>query len=75
MSEVHKPDLVLTVPGREDKTLTLDPPQGRDSFRIVACSYRTQSLSMPTPEPSFSHFGAIVHTVVTMLLVWWTRHP
>lgn len=44
MAETNKPELNLYVAGQEDSTWAVDPPPGRDSFRIVVHCRRDRTL-------------------------------
>jgi hypothetical protein len=52
MAQTSKPDLNLWVLGQEDSTYTwaLDPPPGRDSFRIVVHCRQAQDATSPKPR-------------------------
>ena len=76
MAHHSKPDLNLYVAGQEDSTYTwvLDPPPGRNSFRIVVHSLRPLHVPSPKAHSSSNYFGAIAHIVLTILTFWRKGH-
>lgn len=61
MTQTSKRDLTLYVGCQEDCTHTwaLDPPPGRNSFRIVVHCRRAQNGASPKPRSWSSYFDAI----------------
>ena len=76
MARMNKPELVLCVGGQEDNTHTwvLDPPPGRDSFRIVMCGRRAQVAPSLKPRSWVRYLGAIAQAVLPMFALWRTGH-
>lgn len=70
------PDLVLCSGSPQETTQTwpVDPPAGRNSFRIVVCGKRTQRMSPAKPHSRFRYLTTIVHTLLPMLAFWRTAH-
>ena len=68
-------NLHLCVPGQESFTGTwvLDPPLGRDSFRIVVHCRQTKPVASARPRLSSSHLAAVVHAVLSLFAFWHTR--
>ena len=66
MTQTNKPELDLYVASHEDCTHTwvLDPPPGRNSFRIVVHCRRAQHVPLPKPHSRSGYFGAIAHLLL-----------
>lgn len=72
----NNPELVLCSGSPQDSTHTwaLDPPPGRNSFRIVVCGKRTQGVSPAKPHSRFRYLTTIAHALLPMLAFWRTGH-
>ena len=72
---VAQPDLHLWVSGQEDCTGTrvLNPPLGRNSFRIVVHCRQMKSVASARPRSSSSHLAAAVHALLSLFVFWHTR--
>jgi hypothetical protein len=76
MVETNNPDLNLYAAGQEGIMYTwiLNPPLGRNSFRIVVHSRRPLHAASPKRQAWSRNFGAITHVVLTILTFWRTGH-
>lgn len=74
MAPRNKSDLDLCPGSPEDSThaWVLDPPPGRNSFRIVVCGQRTSGAPTSKPRARFRYLGALVHGLLPMLAFWRT---
>ena len=73
MGPRNKPELVLCSGSSEDSThaWVLDPPPGRNSFRIVVYGKRTQGVSPTKPHSRFRYLGTIAHALLLPILAFW----
>jgi hypothetical protein len=69
MAHTDKPDLNVYPDGQEGSTYTwvLDPPPGRNSFRIVVHSRRSLHAPSLKAQSWSSYFGAIAQLLLTIL--------
>jgi hypothetical protein len=68
-------DLVLysECDGNGPTTWVLDPPEGRDSFRIVVHCRPVKPVPQSKPSAWSSHFSAVVHAVLSLFALWHAR--
>ena len=75
MAQTNIPDLHLWVPGQEDYAgiWVLNPPLGRNSFRIVVHCRQIKPVATARRRSFTSHIAALVHTVLSLFAFWHTR--
>lgn len=76
MAQSNKPELHLYVGCQDDRTNTwaLDPPMGRNGFRIVVHCRRAQVTPSLKSRSSSSYFDAIAHVALAIFTFWRTGH-
>jgi hypothetical protein len=72
MTQASQHDLILQVPGQDESTRTwvVNPPQGRNSFRIVVRSRGSQRALTQTSRPWQSFLWAIANMLLSALHSW-----
>jgi hypothetical protein len=75
MAQTSKHDLILHVTGLDESTHTwvVNPPRGRNSFRIVVRSRRAQRGLSPSSRPWQSFLGTIAHMLLSAFIPWGGR--
>jgi len=72
MTQTSQHDLILQVTGPEESTRTwvVNPPQGRNSFRIVVRSRRAQRALSQTSRSWQSFLWAIANILFSAFTSW-----